>query len=701
MLLDGFDELLQTTGVSQSDYLIRVARFQQREADQGRPVVALVTSRIAVADRARYPDGAMALRLEPFRPEQRAGWLERWNQLNAAYLASRGLSPLPDPIAARHQALACQPLLLLMLALYDADANALQRRPAGTGDGSPLDETALYEELLTAFARREVGKSGAALPDREISHQVHRELQRLSLVAFGIVNRHRQWVTEVELESDLTALLGTRAGTAHDFKASLTQADAAVGQFFFIQHAQAMRDGARLQAYEFLHATFGEFLAARLAVQLTADLPTRRDALAVGPTIIHDDLLYALLSFAPLSSRQMLRFVRGACARQIAPADRHRLAGLLIDVLTESTFRTEHRHADYQPAALATSSRHGIYSANLVLLILAVKEIVTASELFPGSEDPARDWNRRVLLWRSALSEPGWTDLALAMSVRHTWDGTIRDLEIRLSTEPPEPPDPYWLYRYPPGHQSRGQISWYRPYWSQVHHKMDVAGGTNDSVIQHALEPFFRWLGPAVTSFSGVGDGSATSLAHDLLNLWLSSTLSRQDNLPVVYERLRVWAGGIPPWDAETLRHVRTLVLDCLRSDASRLPATTVARILDCMIPKVPAGEQAADFPEQHGHLILETALAALSAAPGREQRADLSAIIAETAAALRQYPAATLRTWVLIHHAGYAHSDISLETPEEFLGKLPLAAIAEGHPHMVRQAKAIAATQYGIPIAT
>ena len=102
MLLDGFDELLQTTGVSQSDYLIRVARFQQREADQGRPVVALVTSRIAVADRARYPDGAMALRLEPFRPEQRAGWLERWNQLNAAYLASRGLSPLPDPIAARH-----------------------------------------------------------------------------------------------------------------------------------------------------------------------------------------------------------------------------------------------------------------------------------------------------------------------------------------------------------------------------------------------------------------------------------------------------------------------------------------------------------------------------------------------------------------------------------------------------------------------
>jgi hypothetical protein len=53
VMLDGFDELLQATGVSQSDYLEKVAEFQRREADQGRPVAALVTSRTAVADRAR------------------------------------------------------------------------------------------------------------------------------------------------------------------------------------------------------------------------------------------------------------------------------------------------------------------------------------------------------------------------------------------------------------------------------------------------------------------------------------------------------------------------------------------------------------------------------------------------------------------------------------------------------------------------
>ena len=534
---------------------------------------------------------------------------------------------------------------------------------------------------------------------------MQRELQRLSLVAFGIINRQRQWITEDELESDLAALLGTRERAARDFKASLTQADTAVGRFFFIQHAQAVRDGARLQAYEFLHATFGEYLAARLTVQLTAGLLTQQDALTVGPPVIHDDLLYALLSYAPLSSRQMLRFVRGASTRQILPADRRRLAGLLIEVLTQSTSRTEDRHAGYRPATLATSSRHGIYSANLVLLILALKDAVTASELFPGSDNPSWSWNRRVLLWRSALTEPGWTDLALAMSLRHTWNGSSRDLEIRFSAEPPEPPepvDPYWLHRYYPGHQSRGQIAWYRPYWDQVHHKMDIAAGTNDSVILHAVEPFFRWLGSAVTSFSGVGDGPATSMAHDLLNLWLSGTLSGQDDLTAAYERMRVWAEGIPPWDAETLHRVRTLILSCLRNDASRLPASTVTRILGYMTSRTPPGEPsgAADFPRRHGLLILQTAVAA---SPGLEtgQRASLAAIIAETAAAMCEDPdpAIALQAWVLAHHAGFTHSELSRETPEQFFTRLPLAVTAARNPQLMRQVKAIAATHYGVSI--
>ncbi|MFE2140770.1 hypothetical protein ACFXA3_03280 [Streptomyces sp. NPDC059456] len=52
VLLDGFDELLQATGLHQSDYLERVSAFQQREAALGRPLAIVVTSRTVVADRA-------------------------------------------------------------------------------------------------------------------------------------------------------------------------------------------------------------------------------------------------------------------------------------------------------------------------------------------------------------------------------------------------------------------------------------------------------------------------------------------------------------------------------------------------------------------------------------------------------------------------------------------------------------------------
>ena len=691
VLLDGFDEMLQATGVSHSDYLVKVARFQLREAGQGRPVAVLVTTRTVVADRARYPAGSVALRLEPFSPEQTDSWLGLWNHLNEEDLAAEGLSPLPLAVVARHPALACQPLLLLMLALYDADTNALQRRAAGAADGQPLDETTLYEELLTAFAGREVGKSGASLSDRELARQVDREMQRLSLVAFGALNRNRQWVAEAEIDSDLAALLGTSPVAATGFTTPLSQAEAAFGRFFFVQRAQAVRDGTRLQTYEFLHATFGEYLAARLAVQVTAGLLEHRDALAVGPSIIHDDLLYALLSFAPLSSRQILRFVQGSCARQIASADRHRLAGLLIKVLEDSAFRTEHHHAAYRPTPLAVSSRHGIYSANLVLLIVTLKEQITASELFPGFTDPAAEWNRRTLRWRSALTEPGWTDLALALTVRRTWNGLTRDLEIRLSGDehpgPPEPVDLYWLYRYPPGHESRGKVNWYRAYWDQVSHKMDVAGGTNDSVIRHAVDPWFTWLGPAITSFSGVGEGPATSLAHDLLNAWLTRTLSSSPDLVGIYERLIVYADGFPSWHSETRSQVQALILSCLRADAASLPASTLVQML----------RKLTEIDDNHAHLIIETALTALSAGSSNEQWSELLGIAIETAERMRSHPIARLRAWIAVHNTGFEHSEIFLGTPEQFLSEISFATIAQDYPHLVRQARAIATARYGV----
>src|SRR5262249_34616033 len=150
-------ELLQATGASQSDYMEKVAEFQRREAGQGRPVVVVVTSRTAFADRARSVWGMVAIRLEPFRESQVRQWLQVWNDTNGAHLAVRGLRPLHPERALAHAELASQPLLLMMLAIYDAADNALQREAATLGRGE------LYERLLTGFAEREVRRTEPSL----------------------------------------------------------------------------------------------------------------------------------------------------------------------------------------------------------------------------------------------------------------------------------------------------------------------------------------------------------------------------------------------------------------------------------------------------------------------------------------------------------------------------------------------------------
>ena len=206
VMFDGFDELLQATGTAQTDFLLRVQAFQEREADQGRPLTVLVTSRIAVIDRARIPQGTVAVRLEPFNEDQITRWLEVWEQFNAVPLAERGMRPLPAGIALNHQELAEQPLLLLMLALYDADTNALQYRSA------ELSQTELYGRLLKEFALREIRKHLGALPEADLMRAVDAELLRLSVVAFAMFNRRSQWVSEADLDADLSALLDVEPG---------------------------------------------------------------------------------------------------------------------------------------------------------------------------------------------------------------------------------------------------------------------------------------------------------------------------------------------------------------------------------------------------------------------------------------------------------------------------------------------------------
>lgn len=644
VIFDGFDELLQATGVSQSRYLMDIADFQQREADQGRPVVAIVTSRTAVADRARYPEGSVALRLEPFSEPQIATWVTIWNRANERYFATSGRRPLPVAIAASQPDLAGQPLLLLMLALYDATENALQRDTTGA-----LDEADLYEDLLTSFAAREVGKSEPALRPGDLDARVQRELERLSLVAFAMLNRRRQWVTADELDADLTALLGPAPVAESGFRTPLGQADIALGRFFFVQRAQALRDERRLATYEFLHATFGEYLAVRLAVHVLHRLLDQRSALFSGPARTDDDLLYALLSYVPLSSRQMFRFVRARIGR-IPPEDRSRLADLVVQVRAAASERTQHAHADYRPSLRATAARHGVYEANLVLLLLALTGGFTAGELFPASADAAEDWHRHVLLWRSSFDETEWTAFALTLRLRRTRTGDGRELRIEREADQgglPEPVDLYWVTGNRP--EPGTAVGWSRPFAADVRRKMDVSGGTNDSVMLHALEPLFEFLGEELMAFTGYLDEPATSVAHDLLRVWLQRSATPSHlALQLQYERLFM----------RIHRNFAPLLLSLLERDMRFLPPDVVASVLLGLEPSF-------EFDASVAERMLSVALAAYLRRPSDDDmHAALVALVGRTARSYAPSPDQTWRqadhhawkAWVMVHDFGMAY---------------------------------------------
>ncbi|MBE3011499.1 hypothetical protein IL992_20175 [Microbispora sp. NEAU-D428] len=428
VMLDGLDELLQATGVHRSDYLSRVADFQRREAELGRPAVVLVTTRTAVADRMRFPPGCLTIRLEPFEEEQARRWLAVWNAANDEYFTAHGLKPLPPEAALAHGDLASQPLLLLMLALYDADANALQRGETG------LSQAELYERLLTRFARREVDKHQPELPETAAAQAVEMELRALAVAAFAMFNRGRQWVTTDDLDGDLAALLPAPAARTTSFQAPLSRADRVIGKFFFVHQASAERDGAKLRTYEFLHATFGEYLVARMTRDVLRGMVARETAAAADPFFApaqpDDGLLHALLSFSLLTERQPTV----AFLRDLLPAlDRQPTIDLLVRLLHGAEARADQSYADYRPGRSSFITRYAHYTANLVILASLIADGIAAGELFPGGEPPADAWWRLATLWHSRLSSEAFTVMSLLFEVERVTRNDVSDLIVRYA----------------------------------------------------------------------------------------------------------------------------------------------------------------------------------------------------------------------------------------------------------------------------
>ncbi|MEU7908619.1 hypothetical protein [Actinoplanes sp. NPDC049118] len=414
VLIDGLDELMQATGATESRYLRNVMDFQRTEAASSGPVAVVVTSRTVVADVAAIPAGCLIIKLEEFTDRQIDMWVERWTEANAAAISRGELHAMESTTLREYRDLARQPLLLLLLAIV---ASERELPPHET----PAD---LYRTLLDDFVRRELVR-----PDRGSAHltdeeRYTEELWKLGLVAFGMLNRGQQYLNESDLTADLRALpppVPLAAPQSRDIGRTLDPARRVVGRFFFV-HTSEAEGGAAGRSYEFLHATFGDYLVAHHIVGLLRDAATAREhRTAFQPW--DDDLLFALLSHRVIVGygSHVLGFFIELVADDTAVASvLEHLAAIAHDRWTKG------RHSDYSIPGHTVVERIAIYTANIVAMRLGMAHSpVPISRLCPPNVDVKSWWQSQVRLWVAVLKPNQWRPLIDRLTVREPSDPIV------------------------------------------------------------------------------------------------------------------------------------------------------------------------------------------------------------------------------------------------------------------------------------
>jgi hypothetical protein len=193
-------------------------------------------------------------------------------------------------------------------------------------------------------------------------------------------------------------------------------------------------DDTTLRTFEFLHATFGEYLAARFVWGRLMELRREDAARSRHKSTVDDAELYSVLSYRALTtSRPMLRFL----TEFSTTSEQSGLFDLIVRLLAE---RDEPRSSRgrYAPVPLTDSERDARYSLNLVLLALVLRKHCDGAELRMTVED----WQRLTLFWKSRLPSSEWSSVVPMLAVEWESDEnfvvglTSRTQELRTALQP-------------------------------------------------------------------------------------------------------------------------------------------------------------------------------------------------------------------------------------------------------------------------
>lgn len=281
LLFDGYDEVMQATGGVYRNLLTRIRKFQERCQDQDRSVRVIVTSRETLIDKVDIPKKTTVMKLLEFDENQKNQWIRIWNEHNHTTLVEAGIRDFVLPKGSKSiEELSGQPLLLLMLAIYDANfetgTNALKQTNDET---ESMDRTTLYDELLRRFIRRELRKGPKgqecsyeeATPEEQDA-MVDEEMKKLGIAALGMFAREKLSLKVEELEDDLKYMNAKATKYDSQNKKMLKSAEIVFGSFFFIHDSRTENEEDEKEAaFVFLHKTFYEFLVADLILQYLID----------------------------------------------------------------------------------------------------------------------------------------------------------------------------------------------------------------------------------------------------------------------------------------------------------------------------------------------------------------------------------------------------------------------------------------------
>jgi hypothetical protein len=435
IIMDGFDELMQTSNRELNGYIDAIREFQEKAINSGVCARIILTSRITVMQDVSIPEGAKLIKLDSFDNKRMRLWIDKWN--NAQEKPNyRFAIPQNDKI----ELLAKEPLLLFMLAVYDFENGELQKM----ANDKNFNQSKLYDSLLERFIKRQLEKHADYKNTNESQKEKENELFRLRLGMIALMMFMNDTTSR-----DIHKL--TEEMTAFGIHKSTIQTEHVLGGFFFIHENKSTTEiDTEKFNYEFLHKTFGEFLAADFLLRV-AQKQYKRIFGCSQEIIAKKETFNFCFGYNWLHKHNNIQNFLFEHASQILRFDSNESIFIINNIIKtdlKELFDKLHQAFPVTDIRLlekkAVIEHLGIYSQNLIFLWLAIanrkqpiefeifdiNENIEESVKEPKYESQDRDeisknkllWKRLTKLWTLVGNYSATAKLAEWISVNEKWN---------------------------------------------------------------------------------------------------------------------------------------------------------------------------------------------------------------------------------------------------------------------------------------